>query len=97
MNDPIADRATARTSLRQQLVELEIGQSVCLAEKLDQNKAKRSDLADADERLHNTARSAMARATRDSSQKYTGESGQWRTGVRQGADPVVCFLITRTA
>lgn len=84
-------------SLRAQLVALEVGDSICLAKKLNQDNDDRKSIADADEKLHNLGRSAMARASRDSQQSYTGESGNWRTNVRQGADPVVCFLITRTA
>lgn len=88
---------TVATSLRQQLAALEVGGSVCLAKKLDQDAATRDDLAEALEKLHNTGRKAMARASHETKLAFTGESGSWRTGARQGSDPVVCFLITRTA
>lgn len=83
-------------SLRLQLVNLDVGASVSLCRKLDQNTATREDLADWERRLHDTGRNAIHRAAKDTGYTYTGEIGNFRTGARTGANPVVVFLITRT-
>lgn len=94
MSEVTSETFPAR-SLRQQIEDLTVGESYCLAKRLDQNHAGSNDIAAASEALHNRARSAMARAKDSSGHTYIGEVGEFRT--TRGHNPVVCFLITRTA
>lgn len=83
-----------KPSLREILVNLDIGDSHVVAKRLNQDDATSESIAEAKENIHNVARSTMARATQDTGFTYTGEIGDFRT--TRGHHPVLCFLITRT-
>lgn len=80
-------------SVRQQIEDLSVGESVCLASRMNQDVATSSEIATVAESLHNKARAAMARAKANTGHTYIGEVGEFRT--TRGHNPVVCFLITR--
>lgn len=84
-----------KPSLREILVNLDIGESHVVAKRLNQDDATSESIADAKESIHNVSRSAMARATTDTGNVYTGETGDFRT--TRGHHPVLLFVITRTA
>lgn len=92
----MTDTATeAPPSLVSQIAALAVGETVTISKRLPPT-AKGTDVAAARERLHNTGRSAMARAKagKPNSRTYTGEIGGWVTG---SGHSIACFAITRTA
>ena len=81
-------------SLRARLDALEIGESYCIAQRLSQDDATSETIAETANKIHNSARALIARAS-VTGKKFSGEAGDWRTA--RGHHPVICFLITRTA
>lgn len=91
----IAIETTAPLSVAKSLQALKTGESFCLAKRLEQDHSTSEDIAAAAKALHDTARPAMARAVKATGFAFIGEQGEWRTN--RGHNPVVSFLITRTA
>jgi hypothetical protein len=90
----MSDAATELPNARQLIAALDVDDSHVLAKKLPLAEATAEALADAREKLHNVGRQLMARAKRDTGHVYTGEVVRGQTS---RGDPVVFFLVTRTA
>ncbi len=86
--------AIAELSNSQLIAALDEGESFTLSRRLGDSAAPDEIKAEA-ESLHNTGRSAIARAKKSkglSGREYRGETGEW---VTTGKNVVVFFLITR--
>lgn len=88
-------RATSTRLPYDALHKLEVGESYCMARRFKLGEVTSEQLMATQEAMHNNARSAMRSISRSTGKTFTGETGDFRTTT--GHNPVVCYLITRTA
>lgn len=81
-------------SLQKALEALEIGETHCLARRLNQDDCGSDDISEAATRLHNHGRAAIGRASKDG-KAFTGE--QVIARLTRGHHPLIIFAITREA
>lgn len=84
-----------QTPLKEILCGLDVGGSHVLARKISIDEATGELINKIKEKLHNTARQQIGRATEETGNVYTTDTGDFTTA--RGHNLMLCFVITRTS